>query len=397
MAMPLALYKQGVILMNIGQSTPLPGAGNTITVTFVPNIDLSNAAWSNIIKLSIAGLTGSTTGDNPALTVNDVESSGTTTYFESGAAWTRSTGTLVLSLKILTTIPAGQTLKFTFAVTNSATEQLAPPISFSIYSTEMQHSGRMTPDENTILAISGAVAGDAAPLRVWAQTMTIKTIAQSTPFPGALNTITVSISSSVNFLGNYIPALADKVTIQGLIGVQTADSSTLAISDVGSSGASTIFGSTAGWTQTSGMLVLTVVGGQTLGAGQILSFSFQITNPAPKTSPVPILVSTSGSIVLGPERMVVQDRIAPWIASTTLSQDVHACANSSVYVASATGIAAGTVLQIDDELLYVSALAGTHATVTRAYDGTIPVWHRTGTAVYLVKAGCSIGTFFVLN
>jgi len=182
-----------------------------------------------------------------------------------------------------------------------------------------------------------------------------------------------------------------KVTIEGLIGVQTSDSSTLAITDVGSTSANVLFGSTAGWTKTSGMLVLTVAAGQTLGAGQGVSFSFQVTNPAPKTSPVPILVSASGSRVLGPERMMVQDRIAPSTASTTLSQDVHTCANFSVHVASATGIAVGTVLQIDDELMYVSALAGTHVTVTRANDGTRPAWHKTGTTIYLIKDGCSIG------
>jgi len=387
MAMPLALYKQGVILMNIGQSTPLPLAANTITVTFVTNIAIDNAAWSNIIKLTISGLTGSTTVDNSALTVSDVESSGTATYFESGAAWTQSSGTLVLSQKIFVKIPAGQTLKFTFAVTNSATERFARSMSFIIYSTEMMHAGHVTPDEDTLLNIPGAIAGDAAPLRVWANAMTIKTIAQSTPFPGDLNTITVFLSPS----GYLSGAENSKVTIEGLIGVQTSDSSTLAITDVGSTSANVLFGSTAGWTKTSGMLVLTVAAGQTLGAGQGVSFSFQVTNPAPKTSPVPILVSASGSRVLGPERMMVQDRIAPSTASTTLSQDVHTCANFSVHVASATGIAVGTVLQIDDELMYVSALAGTHVTVTRANDGTRPAWHKTGTTIYLIKDGCSIG------
>ena len=176
------------------------------------------------------------------------------------------------------------------------------------------------------------------------------------------------------------------------MGSQTADSN-LAITDVGGTNANVIFGTSAVWTKAPGRLVLSISAGQTLGGGQLVSFSFQITNPAPKSSGPPIVVSTSGSRALGPERMQVQDRIAPFASSTTLSHDVSACAMFSVYVGSAAGISTGTVLQVDDELLSVQSASGTNITVARAYGGTVLAHHDKGSAVYVVKPGCTRGPF----
>jgi len=386
LASPLALWKDGVIMVKIGQSTPLPEATNTITVTFVTNVNIDNAAWSNIIKLSITGLTGTQTADDSSLAITDIQNSGTATYFESTADWSRTTGTLVLSQKIYTQINAFTTLVFSFSVTNPSTPQMPPTLSWSIVSTELMHSGNLEPDLDSVPAVACAEAGDSAPLSVRTSGVCIKEIAQSTPFPGALNTLTVSLAPTGYLRGSE----NSKITITGLTGSQT-DDATLTITDVGSTSANVLLGNNAVWTKTSGKLVISVANGQTLGAGQLVSFSFQIINPAPKSSPLPILVSTSGSRVLGPERMVLQDKRAPFTASTTLSNDVHACVSSSVQLASSAGVDAGTILQIDDELVRVSAVAGTDVTVTRGFDGTSPALHKTGTTVYLVKPGCSIG------
>jgi hypothetical protein len=387
LAAPLALWKDGVLMVKIGQSTMMPEASNTITVTFMTNKDIDNAAFSNVIKLSIIGLTGTQTVDNSALAVADVGSSGTHTYFDATAVWSKTTGTLVLSQKIFTRINAGTTLMFSFIVANPSTPQPSPEMTWNIFSTLLQHAGRVHPDLDSVPAVACAQAGDSAPLKVRISGMCIKLIAQSTPFPGALNTLTVSLASTGSLRGSE----TSRITITGLTGSQTADTATLPITDVGGTNANVLFGNNAAWTKATGRLVLSVASGQTLGAVQTVSFSFQILNPAPMSSPLPILVSTSGSKALGPERMVLQDKIAPFTASTTLSNDVHACASSSVYLTSATGVVAGIILQIDGELVRVTSVAGTNITVTRGFGGTSPALHKTGSAVYLVKPGCTIG------
>jgi len=386
LAMPLALWKQGVVLSKIGQSTPLPEASNTMTVTFVSNVVIDNAAWSNIIKLSITGLTGTSTADNSALAVTDIENSGTTTYFGNSGEWDQSSGTLVMTMPIFVSLPAATTLKFSFTLDNPATPQQAPTVSFKVVSTVLMYAGPMEIDPELVPAIPGAAAGDAVPLKVWSSFMCMKAIAQSTPFPGALNTITVSLSPTASLAGSQ----NSKITIDGLLGAQTADGN-LVITDVGGTNANVLFGNTAVWSKAAGKLVLSVANGQTLGGGQMVSLTFQITNPAPKSPAQPILVSTSGTRVLGPERMAVQDRIAPFSSSTTLSQDVSACAMSSIYVASAAGVSTGAVLQIDDELVSVKSVSGTNITVARAFGGTALAHHVRGAAVYLVQPGCTIG------
>jgi hypothetical protein len=388
MADPLALWKRGVVLAKIGQSTPLPEATNTITVTIVSNVDIDNNAESNVTKFSIYGLTGTTTADTSALTLTDIQNSGTAAYFGATAGWNMTTGTLELTQAIFTKILAGNTLIFSFSVKNGANEQLSPAIFFRFFSTRLIHTGKMDSDTQRIPVVPCASRGDGAPLRILRHSMCMKLIAQSTPFPGALNTICVSLTPTVSLSAVH----NSKVTIHGLRGTQTADSNALAITDVGSSGANTLFGKNASWTKANGTLVLTVAASQIFGAGQTVSFSFQVTNPAPKSSAVAIFVSTSGSRQLGPERMVVQDEIAPFSANTILSQDVHDCAYASVYVASASAISAGSVLQIDNELMRVIALSGTNITVTRAQDGTSPSSHKSGALVYVVKPGCSIGS-----
>jgi len=364
----------------------LPEASNTMTVTFVSNVEIDNAAWSNIIKLSISGLKGTATADNSALAVTDIENSGTATYFGNSGDWDQSSGTLVMTMPIFVSLPAATTLKFSFTLDNPATHQQAPTLSFTIVSTVLMYAGPMEIDRERVPAIPGAAAGDAVPLKVWSSFMCVKTISQSTPFPGALNTIAVSLSPT----GTLTGAQNSKITIDGLLGAQTADGN-LAITDVGGTNANILFGSTGVWTKATGKLVLSVANGQALGGGQMVSLTFQITNPAPKSPGQPILVTTSGTRVLGPERMAVQDRIAPFSSSTTLSQDVSGCAISSVYVASAAGISTGSVLQVDDELLSVRSVSGTNITVARAFGGTSLSHHVQGAAVYLIQPGCTIG------
>jgi len=82
----------------------------------------------------------------------------------------------------------------------------------------------------------------------------------------------------------------DSITLAGLTGSQTADSS-LTLSGAGAS----VFGSAGSWTQSTGTLVLTVDTGQTLSTGSDTVITFNLTNPATVSSGVSgITLSSSG-------------------------------------------------------------------------------------------------------
>lgn len=73
------------------------------------------------------------------------------------------------------------------------------------------------------------------------------------------------------------------------------------------------------------------------------------------------------------------------LTTTTLSSAV-AVTDTTIVVASATGFAAGSVIRIDDETLYVTKayVSGTTINVTRGEDGTV-------TAVHPVTANVTVG------
>jgi hypothetical protein len=68
-------------------------------------------------------------------------------------------------------------------------------------------------------------------------------------------------------------------------------------------------------------------------------------------------------------------------ASTTFSQAVG-LSDLTVYVASATGISAGTLLFSDREAMRVSSVAAKAINVQRGYAGTRPTAHNSGVTVY---------------
>ena len=96
-------------------------------------------------------------------------------------------------------------------------------------------------------------------------------ITQSNPYPCHLNTLTVSFSTSKKM------KKGTKVTMEGLTGTNTDSTTTMRIS-----GASVAAGSlegTAEWKQTQGIIAV-VLGKDMQTAGDVYSFSFEITNPS---------------------------------------------------------------------------------------------------------------------
>ena len=96
-------------------------------------------------------------------------------------------------------------------------------------------------------------------------------------------TLTIQPSSAITASGT--------ITLAGLTGSQTADSGSLTVGGAGAA----IFGSSADWTQSSGTLVLTVAGGQSVPTGSDTVITFTLTNPATTNAGVTgITLASSG-------------------------------------------------------------------------------------------------------
>ena len=124
-------------------------------------------------------------------------------------------------------------------------------------------------------------------------------IASPTVPPGTFDTATLENGNNVKGAENILTftvqpsrdiSAGDSITLTGLTGSQTADSS-LTLSGAGAS----VFGSAGSWTQSTGTLVLTVDTGQTLSTGSDTVITFNLTNPATTNAGVSgVTLSSSG-------------------------------------------------------------------------------------------------------
>jgi len=131
--------------------------------------------------------------------------------------------------------------------------------------------------DRAIEALRLGLPGDRMPLKVRTMSFITKDIGQSTPYPCALNTLTVTIETDVPLLVNTMYAGLEcmpTVTIKGLLGSQTVSSEALAVILNGNGK----FASSAAWTQNVGDVELTVLA-NTVAAEQYL-LSFNLTNKA---------------------------------------------------------------------------------------------------------------------
>jgi hypothetical protein len=102
---------------------------------------------------------------------------------------------------------------------------------------------------------------------------------------GNSNTLTFTVNPSAAI------GASSTVTIAGLTGSQTSDSGSLTVGGAGAA----IFGSSGSWTQSSGTLVLTVAGGQSVPTGSDTVITFTLTNPSSANAGVTgITLASSG-------------------------------------------------------------------------------------------------------
>ena len=97
------------------------------------------------------------------------------------------------------------------------------------------------------------------------------------------NTYTLTVRPSVAI------SAGDSISIVGLTGSTTSDNGSLTVAGANAA----VFGSSGAWTQSSGTLVLTVAGGQSIPTGSDTVITFVIANPNSVTGGVSSVTLTS--------------------------------------------------------------------------------------------------------
>ena len=137
---------------------------------------------------------------------------------------------------------------------------------------------------NLLRPIFGALYGFDSTAVAPANTFTTLTIADTDANAlGIDEEITFTVQPSVEI------AAGGTLTLTGMQGTQTADNASLTVGGAGAA----IFGSSGSWTQSTGTLVLTVAGGQSLPTGSNTVITFTLTNSASVQSGKTVSVSSS--------------------------------------------------------------------------------------------------------
>jgi hypothetical protein len=244
--MPLRVLRLEFLEFASQQEDNSPCALNRITMCFRPSVniigtcknELSSFTNYGFPKIYISGLTGTKAPTGSSLTVADNDLLQPTTAFNTSATWSRAEGTL--RLQVLKDINSGVTQCIYFTVRNPANGQAAPTISLvsEVFSPK---------PETGISPAAGCAQPKGCTLSVVNITLNAS-IEQSSPFPCSTNIITVSLLSSVPMRG-YCNNL---ITVSGLCGASTADSTSLTVTASGGS-KSALSGA---WTRSSGILVV---------------------------------------------------------------------------------------------------------------------------------------------
>jgi len=189
------------------------------------------------------------------------------------AQWKQPTGSLELKVAPGQKLPRNTLHIVTFTIMNPAEAQGARAA--SILSMEAPHLVEAVALDTSsaaqlVLPLAGAQAGLAVPLLVKQRGFAVATMAQSTCFPGSLNTITLSLA--VNSMVQFGARTIARIEITGLHGADITGEM------VDISQAQPVFESLARWRNAS-HLTLAVAAGKSIAAGQVLVVSLQSRNP----------------------------------------------------------------------------------------------------------------------
>jgi hypothetical protein len=192
---PLLVVLPEFDVRKIGQSNPLAGGSNTITVTIQSNVNLAQATHSSVVTIS--GLTNA--ADAASLALTSVANSGAS-LFSDGSTQGKgalSSGTLTLTVHTAQTVLAGTQYAFSFTITNPSAEQNATTVTIAASGTAVfpASRGAMTTDTRDRYGVTDG----GKPIKVIVPSFSVKAIGQSTPLAGATVTISVTLTANVDF------------------------------------------------------------------------------------------------------------------------------------------------------------------------------------------------------
>jgi len=307
-AEPLRVVSPAFVTRTIGQSSPYPGATNTLSVTIRPNVDISVGSvvvLSSFMKLRKelaheAASTGAMSLSDSSTAPGSKSIADDSVYFAAYTGGTPGKGhwddaSRTLTLFVVSKLTAGSYYTLKFDLKNPLCDQRAQPV--CIRARNMQvgcDSGvaitrrLMDRDETTVLSALNAEAGDAAPLLVYEPRIVNPSLIQSSPWPRADNTLTMTLSTNVPLL---TAAFSPAITIRNLVGSTTL-AQTLAVTwkKIGAAGSSTL---NATWQASSGHLVFDVPS-DTI-AGDLYTAAFTLQNkPCAQEAPTAVVDIAGG-------------------------------------------------------------------------------------------------------
>ena len=196
--MPLKVRTMTFTTRDIGQSSPYPCAVNTISITLETNVPLLlNSRYTGLDcspQVTIQGLHGSQTPSSSSLGLI-LTGSG---KFEPTASWTHGAGELIFTVSQSTV--AAVWYNVSVELTNRAAPSSLSDLPSAAVTVETSVNGvvqGMVRDGAALSHVFETQPGNAQPLHILAAGFTIKNIGQTTPYPGCLNTITVTIGTNV--------------------------------------------------------------------------------------------------------------------------------------------------------------------------------------------------------
>ena len=272
------------------QSAPYPGEQeNRITVSLQSSVAVGSAGGI-VSSITITGLTGSETSDTRSLPL----SGSFATSVESTAVWTKSSGTLIMTISDSKTMEANKPYTISFVLANPSQEQDSPAVSIS--SSGGQAINVMAMNRDTKSCIHNE--GDVAPLFVYPRGFLKKAIGMRATWPQASNLLSVTLQSSVS-----ISSLPTAQTLISITGLKFASNSDPAIPITSS--APSLFGTTAEFNSDEGSLVVKILpSGQeeVMQAGKEYQINVLVENTAQETLFAP-QITVTGPVNIGVSEM----------------------------------------------------------------------------------------------
>ena len=228
-----------------------------------------------------------------------------------------------MTIYLVGDIAAGVEYFFNFKLNNPTSGQMSPPVAIqALYGDAKVLIGKssMDRDNTTVLPVLLGRAGDALPLQIRTAAWITKIMGQSTPFPGALNTLTVTLLANVPIFSSLSTAgsigtpcstsfeemqmpqcqrdlllqscLRTVVTISGLSGAIFQNCSATCPMPVSWGPSDALAPCQWVWNANSNSLTFTVA--NYVKENTTLLFSFNVTNPVAGQASPPISVQVSG-------------------------------------------------------------------------------------------------------